>query len=80
MFVGAVMENLLNDLIADPVYILGLAALAFLLCFGMFGMSSAMFGEYVFVNLPLSAEAIRLAPDAVPTLHRIICLRRCSLS
>ena len=44
------------------------------------GIASAMFGEYVFVNLPLSAEAIRLAPDAVPTLHRIICLRRCSLS
>jgi hypothetical protein len=43
VFVGAVMENLLNDLIADPVYILGLAALAFLLCFGVLGITIAVF-------------------------------------
>jgi hypothetical protein len=43
VFVGAVMENLVGNLIADPVRILGLAALAFLLCFAVLGVTVAVF-------------------------------------
>lgn len=43
VFVGAVMENLLNNLIADPVWVLGLAALAFSFCFGVLGVTIAVF-------------------------------------
>jgi hypothetical protein len=42
-FVGAVMENLAADLFADPVRVLGLAALAFLLCFAVLGVTIAAF-------------------------------------
>jgi predicted Na+-dependent transporter len=43
VFVGAVMENLAADLSADPLRVLGLAALAFLLCFAVLGVTIAAF-------------------------------------
>jgi hypothetical protein len=43
VFVGAVMENLAASLIAAPMRMLGLAALAFALCFAVLGVTIVMF-------------------------------------
>jgi hypothetical protein len=43
VFVGAVMENLAASLIAAPMCMLGLAALAFALCFAVLGVTIVMF-------------------------------------
>jgi hypothetical protein len=43
VFVGAVMENVAADLIAFPFLVLGLTALAFLVCFAVFGLTAAVF-------------------------------------
>ena len=43
VFVGAVMENLAASLIAEPMRMLGLAALAFALCFVVLGVTIAVF-------------------------------------
>lgn len=44
VFVGAVMENVAADLIAYPVLVLGMAVLAFLVCFAVLGVTVAVFG------------------------------------
>lgn len=43
VFVGAVMENVAANLIADPIHVLGMAALAFLVCFTVLGVTAAAF-------------------------------------
>jgi hypothetical protein len=43
VFVGAVMENLAASLIAAPMRMLALAALAFTLCFAVLSVTIAMF-------------------------------------
>ena len=43
VFVGAVMENVAADLIAYPVFVLGMAGLAFLVCFAVLAVTAAVF-------------------------------------
>jgi hypothetical protein len=46
VFVGAVMENLAANLIAEPMRVLGMAALAFLLCFAVLGVTIVAFAPW----------------------------------
>jgi predicted Na+-dependent transporter len=46
VFVDAVMENLAADLIAEPMRVVGMAALAFLLCFAVLGVTIAAFAPW----------------------------------
>jgi BASS family bile acid:Na+ symporter len=43
VFVGAVMENFAANVVAAPLPMLGLAALAFALCFGVLGLTHLLF-------------------------------------
>jgi hypothetical protein len=43
VFVGAVMENVAADLMAEPIHVLGMASLAFLFCFVVLGITAAVF-------------------------------------
>jgi hypothetical protein len=43
VFVGAVMENVAAELIADPIYVLAMTALAFLVCFAVLALTAAVF-------------------------------------
>jgi hypothetical protein len=43
VFVGAVMENVAADLIAYPILVLGMAGLAFLVCFAVLALTAAVF-------------------------------------